>query len=170
MNKPSCCKTGLFQETAYRDGRIAEKDLKEEQVAALDPHEVDFFYNEATGIIAIRKRDGQFLEYFGGIPGVGVKNERLLTEMMWHPGQLITPRQVAPVLRKSKIYEQDGLHNAIAALLSRLRKAFGEDASKPWFFLSRRRPFAFGWNPARTWCLIERIAEPDQDAAEGTQP
>ena len=43
VNKPSCCKTGLFQETAYRDGRIAEKDLKEEQVAALDPHEVDFF-------------------------------------------------------------------------------------------------------------------------------
>lgn len=167
MNKPEQYKNGRFRQTTYRDGKISESDLNEDQILALDPHEDDLHFNEAFGRICIRKQDGKFIEYFGAIPGVGAKNERFLTEMMWNPGQLITPRQVAPVLKKSKIYEQDGLHNAVAALLSRLRKGLGEDASRPWFILSRRRPFSFGWNPARTWCLIERIAEPTRDEAEG---
>jgi hypothetical protein len=164
VNKPTAHRGGTFLETVYKDGAIAEKELSEQQVLAIDPHGVDFHFDEAFGRICIRKEDDAFLELAMAIPGVGDKNERLLTEMMWQPGRLLTPRQVAPILGMNPNYERQ-LREAISALLSRLRGGFGEKAEKgkkpsPWYFLSRRRPFSFGWNAARTWRIIERIAEP----------
>ena len=164
MNRPNNRRKPRFREMLYKGGGISERDMTEAEMLAIDPHDVDFHFNEATGQICIRKEDGTYIEHLAVIPGVGAKGERLLTEMMWNYGQLIMPRQVATLLGKSSRYQQDEFHNSISALLSRLRGAFGEKTERgqkpsPWFFLSRRRPFSFGWNPARTWRVIERIAE-----------
>ena len=148
-------KTTFIVTTYINNGGITEKIMTEEEFQKLDPNEVDFHWNEAAGQIVIHDQNGNPIKYSGSIPGVGKVNQILLTEMMWQPGKLITPRQLCANTKRKSF----STNNNISSHLTRLRTAFGEKKLLPWYFRVRKHPFAFGWNADRSWRIIEVVAE-----------
>ena len=81
--------------------------------------------------------------------------------MMYKPGQLLSLRHVVRPLGLAKILIYRKKRGIISAHLFRLRRAFGETADDPWFFITTKRPFRFGWNRSLSWRTVERVAQSD---------
>lgn len=139
----------------YDGSTISERLLTEVQVRALDPNTVDCHVDEVSGLNQIRASDGQILGYQGRIAGLGEKvGRRLLCELMWTPGRLHDAMSLYSVRGLESLLSAD----ARAAWVQRLRKAFGETRSKPWFFVLCDHPWRLGWHRDRTWRVIEALA------------
>lgn len=126
--------------------------------------DVDYFRNEVTGLNRIRKEDGSKMEYTPELPGVGEKvTLELLKDLMYASGVLRTAKQLARNPQLRTFYDPSisvgENRNALAARLMKLKKAFGEDARSPWYFVVRRKGYAVGWNVERSWCIVEWLAE-----------
>jgi len=138
-----------------RNGEIVQNCVTRKAYQALDPYDVDFHCDLVSGRYVIRTQDGRQLDYAVSMPGIGENAFRLLEELMWRPGEMRSRIQLAkgtgnPVLVRP---------NCLAGCLSRLRHVFGETGLSPYFFLTRRHPFAICWNAERSWRFIEWPAE-----------
>ena len=144
-----------FLETVYKDGAFAKRTLSLTQVLAIAGGEVDCEINEVTGEILIQRRAGHALRHDGGIPGLGPDvGQPLLEELMWQAGQLLT---VYALTRNPKLMALTS--SAVrASWLRRLRAAFGETVSAPWYFQLYRSPWRLRWSPNRSWRIVERLA------------
>ena len=143
--------------TTYAKGELTEARMSLRQAAALDPSDVDYHRDEICGRITIKTGNGACLEYFGEIPGGGEVTGAFLEELMWQPGRLLGRFK----LKKHKKLKSFGSANAMAARLAALRRAFGETARHPWYFLTRRKGYTVAWNAERSWRLIEPLAVGD---------
>ena len=161
MHKPRN-RQDLYLVTTCRDTEISETTLTQEEYAKLDPTNVDFSWDEASGRISIQPKIGDRIEHTGSIPGTGPDGgEKLLLEMMYKPGQLLSLRHVMRPLGLVRIRIDRKMRGIISAHLCRIRKAFGETADLPWFLVTTKRPFRFGWNGSASWRTIERVAQSD---------
>jgi hypothetical protein len=161
-----------FREILNKNGRITETEMTFEQTRALDPQDVDFHCDEVIGHYVIRRPDGPPIVYEQNIPHIGKKHGRVLFDIMFNAGQLRTPRCVAPLLGGT-FYSERHLRGVVSAILSRIRLAFHEGAkghrkrlgkcSRSWFIISRRYPYGFGWNAARSWRILESLATPSRE-------
>lgn len=144
-----------FLVTTYKDGEITPTAVTAKEVKALEVSDVDCHIDEAFGPISIRRRTGPRLDYDGHIPGLGEKVGRpFLDELMWRPGEYVSAQELA---RKPNLGYL--IRSGVRATRFRiLRKAFGDAASDPWYFLCVRHPWRAAWNAERTWRVIERLA------------
>ncbi len=145
--------------TEHRRGRISEARLTPEEKDALDPEGVDFLYDYVTGQYRIRKEDGASLEYFGDLPGVGDTLGRMLLDLMWRPGELLSPKTLVHGVKGAPKY----VCRLVYGRLYTLRRTFGESARKPWYFRVRRYPYSICWSARRSWRFIELMAQPEDD-------
>jgi len=141
----------------YRGGKITEERMTRDEKAKLNPEDVDFHCDDSTGQFRIQREDGTALDYFADLPQAGETHRRLLLDLMWQPGQLLCPQKLFRGLRGAPRY----LRSLLIARLARLRRAFGESAEKPWYFLTRRSPYSVCWNAKRSWRFVERLAQAD---------
>ena len=138
------------------EGEVDTVQMTRAEYAQLDRTDVDFDCDEAFGRYYIRKRSGQILDYSVSLPGLGKVGWRLLFELMWRRGEMLSRCQIVSVTGNKSFRGQ----NCISTSLARFRRTFGETARKPWYFLTRRCPFAIAWHADRTWRIIEWIAQP----------
>jgi len=151
--------------TTYDGHEIIEEVMPYEEAMSPDRvEEVDFYRNDITGRISIRKQDGKRLEYFGQVAGCGKTGTALYEELMWLPGELQSRWQLARNPRLHALMDP----RAMASRLHALRVGFGETAVAPWYFLVRRTPLSLCWNRERTWRIIEWLAGPGKKAEAGT--
>jgi len=151
--------------TTYANGEFTEARMSLRQAVALDASDVDYHRDEICGRITIKTGNGTCLEYFGDIPGGGEVTGAFLEELMWQPGRLLG----WPKLTKNRRLKSFSSTNAMAARLAALRRAFGETASDPWYFLTRRRGYSVAWNADRSWRLIETLAVGDGRDGQETE-
>jgi len=145
-----------YIEITCRKGKITERVLTYDEMQALDPADDDFYFNKATGEIRIQPQEGEPLEYEDGIPGVGHIGWVLLDQLMWALEYLT----VDELYRRSN-NESFADKEYVQAILSRLRRAFGESGDKPWFFRTRKNgEYAIRWDRKRSWRIIEKRAMP----------
>jgi len=148
--------------TTYRDGQFTEERLSRAEVMALDPNDVDLHWNDVTGDIAIHKEDGTALRFMGDLPGIGAEHRKmLLGTLLWKPGEFFSPGDLFPSMKKYNGY----LRRRLATRTRRFRQAFGETANKPFYFLTRRAPYGLAFSADRSWRLIERLAQAENDGA-----
>ena len=143
-----------------RGRKVSETRMTREAKGQLNPDDVDFLWDEATGQFRIRTKRGKVIEYFGTLPGIGDELRRMLLDLIWQPGELLSPQRCFPSSTMNPKY----LRGIVTARLARLRRAFGESAAEPWFFLARRVPYSICWNGERSWRFIERLAPPNGSA------
>ena len=145
-----------YIEITCRNGKITERLLTYDEMQALDPADDDFFVNKATGEIRIQPQEGEPLEHEDGIPGVGKNGWVLLDLLMW----VLEYQTVDELYRRSNNDSFAGKEN-VQALMTRLRRAFGESGDKPWFFRTRKNgKYAIRWDRKRSWRIIEKRALP----------
>ena len=140
-----------------RGKRVSQTRMTREEKSQLNPDDVDFLWDEATGQFCIRTKRGKVIEHFGALPGIGGELRRMLLDLMWQPGELLPPQKCFPNSTMNPKY----LRGIVTARLARLRRAFGETAAEPWFFLARRVPYSLCWSGARSWRFVERVALPN---------
>src|SRR4030042_6598980 len=153
---------GQFLMTTYKDGPIFEEVITKEQMMKLSPADTDFFHNEVTGWSFIKPETGDRIEYFGGIPEVGLTAWELIELFMRSPGEFFS---------LDRIYELTGNESFacgsnVSGFLKRIRRAFGESGDEPYFFLTHREsPYRICWHKDRSWRIIERLAQPSNHDA-----
>ena len=144
-----------FLVTTFKNSDLTEAVLTRQEVLALDPEEVDFFWNCIFGRISIRRPDGTIPELDGAIPGLGPDaGIPFLEDILWGLGELLT------VERFNGTLESLRFSGPRAALVRRLRRAFGDSAALQWYFIVKARPWRIGWSMARSWRILERLARP----------
>ena len=171
MNEVNSPQEDRFRVRTYENGKITEEYSTLDEVLRLKPTDVDFHWDKAFGKIRIRKRNGKIIKYFGRLPGVGQVTKSLLAAMMKRPGQLLTSVHLSAIT-KSVTFDE---HYRLSQRMTRLREAFGEQNKKrkknsgknrrrntnknelSWYFIGTKDPFAVGWNPKRTWRIIQMV-------------
>ena len=142
---------------------IQEDVITWQQMRELKPQDVDFHHNEATGQTVIKPQKGKAIEYFGSIPGVGRIGWLLIEELMWSPSEFLTLAE----LYKRTNNESFASATGVASLLRRIRKSFGESGKNPWFFWTRKKTcYALCWHIDRSWRIVERLAQSQENATE----
>ena len=148
----SACHEPRFSVKNHRS-ELSDTILSAHEVKGLDPTEFDFHWDRGFGLIQIRAADESIISYQLDIPGLGPVGETLLTALMDHPGELMTPWDIVRATGYRWFYNKNNLAGRLAAL----RSAFGEDGNHPHFFLTRRHPYAVCWSAERTWRVIDKI-------------
>ncbi len=148
-----------FLVTAYREEKLKEAVMNEEEIRTLDPSDVDFHWDRVYGWITIKLRHGEPKKYFGSIPGVGpAVGVPFLEELMFQPGILSGPEH----LQRNPSLTSFCDSAAVASRLRALRRGFNESGRSPWYFVSQARPYRIAWNADRSWRIIERLARPSE--------
>lgn len=141
--------------TTWRDHELTAEHPTRSDVLATDPDDVDFHLDEAFGRIQIRQSDGTAVEHLVEIPGIGAARRKVLLALMNRPGEFLCPRQLAALTGNPWLRDPRNVAGCVRAL----RRAFGETGTRPFYFLTRRHPYAVAWS-GRTWRHIEAVALP----------
>lgn len=149
--------------TTYRDVKITEQKMTRSEVLALDPDDVDCHFDEAFGRIQIRQSEGGTTQHLADIPGIGEARRKALLVMMNRPGEFLCPRQLAALTGNLWLRDRRNL----ASYIRTMRRAFGETGTSPFYFLTRRHPYAAAWCADRSWRQIEAIALPLNGNGQG---
>lgn len=149
---------GHYLVTSYEGDNINDSVITKSQMIQLKPTDIDFHCNEVTGKVFIKPENGKTLEYFPSIPGVGRTSWQLIEELMWTPGEFLTLDRLYLQTNNDSFASENG----VSALLTRIRRAFGESADEPWYFWTKEPDYAICWHADRTWRIIERLADPKE--------
>ena len=136
-------------------GALIEARMDTSMAVRLDPDDVDFHLDEAFGRIQIRQSDGTALKHLAEIPGIGAERRKVLLALMNRPGEFLCPRQLAALTGNTWLRDPRNVAGCVRAL----RRAFGETGTIPFYFITRRHPYAVAWSD-RSWRHIEPVALP----------
>ena len=143
--------------TTYTDGEFKEETMALAECIRMGTGDVDYYHDEVRGLITIRTKSGEPLEYSPELPGNGPVSSVFRRELMQKPGVYQTPRQLSQIPALT-FFQYKGV---MPARLTAMRKVFGERDQTPWFFLARRKPYSVCWNPERSWRTVQWIPEPE---------
>ena len=146
--------------TTYRNLQRTEEVVYRKQMLLMTSEGIDFYYNEVKGEVEIQRREGKPIKYPHGMPKLGPKTWKLLTELMWAAGEYLTPEELYRRTRDLSLRNSQNLGN----LVRRLRRFFCESAKHPYYLWTNRHPqYSVCWDEHRSWRTIERLAQPDVD-------
>ena len=148
--------------TTSRDGEVTEQRMPRSAVLALDPDDVDFHCDEAFGRIQIRQSRGEPAQHPAEIPRIGPVRRKVLLVVMNRPGEYLSPRQLATLTGYPWLRDPRN----VAGCIRSMRRAFGETGSRPFYFLTRRSPYAVAWCAGRSWRHIEAVLLPLNGGSE----
>jgi len=162
MNTNKKTKT-RYEVTIYDGQTVTTKTMTREQVMAINPQSVDYFFSTAFGIWGFRTDENEWIEHSAADwPGLGDVCIKIIQAIQFNPGDFLTPQEIADLTSCFTLRN----NNALSARYMAIREAHKEGFRKPHFFLSRRASgYGISWNPECTWMWIERIA-PTTEMAE----
>jgi len=149
---------------AYDGQTTIPKTMTREQVMAINPQSVDYFFSTAFGIWGFRTDEDEWIEHSAADwPGLGDTCIRVIQAIQLNPGEFLTPKEIADLTGCFTLRSR----NALSARFMKIREVHKESFKKPHFFLSRRaRGYAVAWNPKYSWMWIERMASTIMEATE----
>lgn len=152
-----------YEVTIYDGQTVTTKTMTREQVMAINPQSVDYFFSTAFGIWGFRTADDEWVEHNAADwPGLGDTCIRIIQAIQLNPGEFLTPQEIADLTGCFTLRD----NNALSARFMAIRQVHKESFKKPHFFQSRRAGgYGISWNSEKTWMWIERIA-PTAEAAE----
>ncbi|MFC1782620.1 hypothetical protein ACFL02_03425 [Planctomycetota bacterium] len=139
----------------YDGQTTTSKTITREQVMAINPQSVDYFFSTAFGVWNFRTSKDEWVEHNSAAwPGLGEVCIRIIQAIQLNPGEFLSPPDIAELTGFQSLYNP----NALSARLMAIRKAHKESFKNPHFFLSRRAGgYAIAWNPVCSWMWIERL-------------
>ncbi len=140
---------------AYDGQTVTNKTMTRQQVMAINPQSVDYFFSTTFGIWGFRTDEDEWVEHSAADwPGIGNTCIRIIQAVQLNPGEFLTPQDITELTGYFTLRD----NNALSARLMKIREAHKESYKKPHFFLSRKAGgYAIAWNPQCTWMWIERI-------------
>lgn len=158
------CMMTTFTATKFETRLISRNELR-----LIEPHEVAFHYDAASGLIRIERPGLAPLIYDGRLPGIGGIALAALFSVMILRGRRATPWELAKISGASTLAVEMRFIGRWCAL----RRAFGESGKKTprLYLLSWPNPYCVAWNHERSFRVIEPRAYASQENERpGTGP
>ena len=128
--------------------------LTRAEADALDVRAYDHLLASAWGKYGYRSTEGEWIEEKIDGSGLGQTSLRIIQALQLNPGVLLLPLDISVLTGNENLVD----NNVLAARLTRIRSAHGENGENPRFFLSQRNgDYALKWPREFSWIWIVRI-------------